>query len=204
MVRRPAGTPASTGEESQRALEAMKAKLELRVQRTKGPGQAEHGTTGNDCTSGTRAVQDASRAGQIVEQVCEQGPFTPETDDSATVRPSLLEQQEALGELTGAPPLSCDPRDPAPPVEALTQRPVVPAGYVDEPATLEWLSPISHANGEKTQISSGGQYEVHGRRTPDGFVFVAKHGLDAIGASKESAESARAMCQRHYQKACEG
>jgi hypothetical protein len=80
----------------------------------------------------------------------------------------------------------------------------VPASYKAEPAKLEWLAPVAHPNGEKTQVSTGGQYAVLGRRTPEGFVFIARHGLNALGASKESAENARAMCQRHYEKACIG
>jgi len=115
---------------------------------------------------------------------------------------SLEQQQELLGRLTAAPPLPVDPQGPAPPLEPITAAPVRPQGYVDEPPTLEWLSPITHANGEKTQISQGGAYEVLGRRTPAGFVFIAKHGLDSLGASKVAAENAREMCQRHYEKAC--
>jgi hypothetical protein len=115
--------------------------------------------------------------------------------------PSFTEQQEILRALTGAPPLPEYPQDPAPPLEAITQAPVMPQGYVPESPVLEWLEPMRHPNGEATQISSGGQYEVAGRRCSDGFTFIARHGLDILGTCK-TAVDARARCLLHYLEQC--
>ncbi len=82
----------------------------------------------------------------------------------------------------------------------------LPMGYDPkaDPPALEWLSPVQHPNGEATQTSSGGAYTVFARRTPQGIAYIARHGLDALGASRESAQNAREMCERHYREACDG
>jgi hypothetical protein len=147
--------------------------------------------TGSSAPTGDASVSGGVGDGQINAGV-------------APVRtlPSLAEQQEALRKLSGAPPLPDDPRDPAPPIKALTQRPVVPQGYVAEPPQLEWLKAVNHAGGEATQLSTGGAYRVSGRRTPYGLTYTAGHGLDSLGVFK-IAQEARDCCQAHYLKACE-
>lgn len=98
--------------------------------------------------------------------------------------------QEA-GEVRGIPPAGKTP---------LVQ---LPMGYDPkaDPPALEWLTPVQHPNGEATQTSSGGAYAVFARRTPQGIAYVARHGLDALGVSRESAQNAREMCERHFMKA---
>ena len=208
MTRR--DVPRGTSEESQRDIERMKRTLQLRtrgkVSIASGPASQEAGevrgvplagkTPTINGTGSSAPTGDASASGGVGDGQINAG-VAP-----ARTQPSLTDQQELLGRLTAAPPLPVDPQGPAPPIKAITAAPVIPAGYVDAPPKLEWLSPITHANGEKTQISQGGAYEVLGRRTPGGFVFIAKHGLDSLGASKVAAENAREMCQRHYEKAC--
>jgi hypothetical protein len=124
-------------------------------------------------------------------------PTTAGSNPAPVTIPSLEEQQDALRALTGAPPLPEYPQDPAPPLEAITQAPVMPQDYTPESPVLEWLEPMRHPNGEATQISSGGQYEVAGRRCPDGFTFIARHGLDILGTCR-TAVDARARCLLHY------
>lgn len=99
--------------------------------------------------------------------------------------------QEA-GEVRGVPPAGKTP---------LVQ---LPMGYDPkaDPPALEWLTPVQHPNGEAAQTSSGGAYAVFARRTPQGIAYIARHGLDALGVSRESAQNAREMCERHYAKVC--
>lgn len=99
--------------------------------------------------------------------------------------------QEA-GEVRGVPPAGKTP---------IVQ---LPMGYDPkaDPPALEWFKPVQHPNGEATQTSAGGAYAVFGRRTPQGFAYIARHGLDALGVSRESAQNAREMCERHFMNAC--
>jgi hypothetical protein len=84
-------------------------------------------------------------------------------------------------------------------MKALTQRPVVPQGYVPEPPTLEWLKPV-----KSCQISSGGQYEVRAAKAGDAWVFIPYRGLDVLGGASKQAQEARDCCQAHFAKACSG
>ena len=62
---------------------------------------------------------------------------------------------------------------------------------------LEWLSPVSHPNTEKTQTSKCGRYAVFGRRSQTGFVFIARCGLESLG-SFGTAQEARNCCENHH------
>lgn len=79
----------------------------------------------------------------------------------------------------------------------------MPQGHSPAPPVLEWLKPMQHPNGEATQISTGGTYEIAGRRGPDGFTFTARHGLNVLGACR-TAVDARAKCLLHYVEMAEG
>lgn len=63
---------------------------------------------------------------------------------------------------------------------------------------LVWLTPVRHANTEATQTSRCGRYAVFGRRSPEGFVFIARAGLESLGAPQKTAEAARAICEKHH------
>jgi hypothetical protein len=114
-----------------------------------------------------------------------------------------LEQTMArLREITGADPLpQVYPDERNQPVKPITRVVTLPAGFHVEPLVLEWLEPMNHPNGEKTQVSAGGAYEVAGRRCPEGFIFIARHGLDVLG-SFPGAQAARECCDAHYRRAC--
>jgi hypothetical protein len=116
--------------------------------------------------------------------------------------PSLTDQQQLLGSLTGAKPIPpVYPDEPNREVKPITQTVTVPQG-VDTTPILEWYKPVRHANGEATQTSTGGAYAVFGRRSPSGFVFIAKRGLDCLGAPQATAEAAREICLAHLREAC--
>jgi hypothetical protein len=124
----------------------------------------------------------------------------PSAEQGAKDHAAMMER---LKELTGAKPIAqIDSHEANQSVKPITQTVQRPEGYVAELPTLQWLSPINHACGEKTQISEGGRYEILGRRTPEGFVFIAKCGLDTLGNSRISAQEARDMCQGHYLAMC--
>jgi hypothetical protein len=110
---------------------------------------------------------------------------------------------ERLKVLTGAKPIAqIDSHEANQPVKPITQTVTVPNGYVAEPPVLEWHKPVRHANGEATQTSTGGSYAVFGRRSPSGFVFIAKRGLDSLGAPQTTAEAARDICLAHHVESC--
>lgn len=127
---------------------------------------------------------------------------TPVPDDEQGAHAKMMER---LKTLTGdrKPLERVDPALPNDPVKPITQTVTLPNGYVAEPPTLEWLTPINHPNGEKTQISAGGQYEVCGRRCPEGFTFIARHGLNVLGTAR-TAQDARTKCLLHLVEACGG
>jgi hypothetical protein len=82
-----------------------------------------------------------------------------------------------------------------------TSAPLVqlPAGYdpkADAP-TLEWLPVQQHANGEATQVSTGGTYSVLGRRTPEGFRYYSRHGISPLGTHM-TATDGRTRCLLHH------
>lgn len=62
---------------------------------------------------------------------------------------------------------------------------------------IVWLTPVAHPNTEKTQTTKCGQYAVFGRRSPTGFVFIARCGLESLG-SFGTAQEARNCCESHY------
>ena len=116
-----------------------------------------------------------------------------------------MEQTMArLKEITGADPLpQVYPDERNQPVKPITRRVRLPEGtkaYAEDTA-LEWLEPMNHPNGEKTQVSAEGAYEVSGRRCPQGFIFIARHALDVLG-SFPGAQMARECCRTHFQTAC--
>jgi hypothetical protein len=67
-------------------------------------------------------------------------------------------------------------------------------------ASLVWLTPVRHANTEATQTSQCGRYAVFGRRSPQGFVFIARAGLEPLGEPQRTAEEARALCEQHHRE----
>lgn len=174
--------PRGTEEESQREIEAMFRKLGGRV----------------------KAV--AFRCGYVQVSIAS-GPASQEAggvcgSPLAEKTASLTDQQELLRTLSGASALEQTYRDePNRPLEKITVKPVVPQGVKPEPPTLEWFKPVQHPNGEATQDSSGGSYAVFGRRSPRGFTFIARYGLDVLG-SFSSAQEARDCCGAHYTRAC--
>jgi hypothetical protein len=216
--------PPGTEAESQRDIDRMKRTLQLRTNKAiaSGPASQEAGEVWGVPLAGKTptinggngevgplitdsASSSASRAtGKSGVMPVKYLEVTGANPVSCAVSASLTDQQELLGRLTASPPLPVDPQGPAPPLEPVSAAPVVPDGYVAEPPTLEWLSPINHACGEKTQVSAGGQYEILGRRTPQGFLFIAKRGLDTLGSSKVSAEEARQICSKHHGDSCNG
>lgn len=178
MRTRPAMTrrevPRGTEEESQREIEAMFRKLGGRVK--------------------AKVSIASGPASQEAGGVC----GSPLAEKTA----SLTDQQELLRTLSGASALEQTYRDePNRPLEKITVKPVVLQGVKPEPPTLEWFKPVQHPNGEATQDSSGGSYAVFGRRSPRGFTFIARHGLDVLG-SFSSAQEARDCCGAHYMRAC--
>lgn len=110
---------------------------------------------------------------------------------------AFTRMQARLKELTGAPVNPPTYRDePDREVKPVTQTVQLPMGYNLEPPALEWLSPVKGC-----QISAGGQYEVRGRRSGEGWAFTAYRGLDALGEPQTTAQEARDIALAHYREA---
>jgi hypothetical protein len=116
-----------------------------------------------------------------------------------------IEQTMArLKELTGAKPNpQIDPMEKNQPVKPVTQKAVVPVGFIAEPPALEWGKPLALADGSATIVSTGKTYSVlREANGAGGNRYLAFHGISVLAPACATAECAKAHCDTHYKIAC--